>query len=207
MKPVVKEKSVLAAFKELNRPVFTTSELVKITRKTPSTVVQTLNYLKDEGVIIKIYRGIWAQAGSDSLSPYVVVPFLFPRGYVSFLTALNLYGIIEQIPRVVMIASTMHSRVVKTAIGVYSVHRIAPSFFCGYNWYKNQGHFLIAEPEKALIDCLYISAYKKKQFGYFPELHFPPEFSFKRAEQWIKKIPRGQIRIYVQKKLNVLISQ
>ena len=134
----------------------------------------------------------------------IVIPFLFPqhRVYVSFISALHLYGIIEQIPQVMTLASTMHTKIITTKIGTFSVHRIAPSFFDGFVWYKNEGNFLIAEPEKALIDCLYLSAYKRKQFGYFPELHFSSSFSFKKARMWIKRIPNPKIRLYTQKKLD-----
>ena len=63
------------------------------------------------------------------------------------------------------------------------------------------GSFLIAEPEKALVDSLYISAYKGKRYGRFPELHFPKTFSFKKVKEWINKIPSQTTREYVRKRL------
>lgn len=127
------------------------------------------------------------------------------RAYVSFLSALHLYGIIEQIPQVVTIASTAHTKILTTKIGTFSVHRIAPSFFTGFNWYQKTGNFLIAEPEKALVDCIYLSARRKKQFGYFPELHFPETFSFKKVREWVEKIPSPKISVYVRKKFESII--
>ncbi|PIW68635.1 MAG: hypothetical protein COW10_01435, partial [Candidatus Omnitrophica bacterium CG12_big_fil_rev_8_21_14_0_65_42_8] len=62
------------------------------------------------------------------------------------------------------------------------------------------------EPEKALVDSIYLSACKKKQFAYFPELHFPKSFSFKKAKEWTKKIPNTKISSYVQKKLNRILG-
>jgi hypothetical protein len=131
---------------------------------------------------------------------------LFPRQrvYVSFISALHLHGIVEQIPQVITLASTAHTTVLCTKAGVFSVHQISPAFFDGFDWYKGEGKFLIAEPEKALIDSLYLSSRKKKQFGSFPELEFPPVFSFKRAEQWAKRIPQKKIRQYVTEKLQIL---
>lgn len=195
---------ILAFIKKLNRAVFTTYELSIISGKSLSATTQALNFLQKHGVVFKIYRGVWAEVTNKPLSPYIVIPFLFPqhRVYVSFISALHLYGIIEQIPQVMTLASTMHTKMITTKIGTFSVHRIAPSFFDGFVWYKNEGNFLIAEPEKALIDCLYLSAYKRKQFGYFPELHFSNSFSFKEARMWIKRIPNPKIRLYAQKKLD-----
>ena len=48
--------------------------------------------------------------------------------------------------------------------------------------------FLIADP-KGVIDSLYLSS-RKKNNSHFPELHFPKEFSFKKALRWVEHIPR-----------------
>ncbi|MCM8787258.1 MAG: hypothetical protein NC935_04305 [Candidatus Omnitrophica bacterium] len=196
-------QSMLVFIKKLNRPIFTTYELSSISGKSSSCVTQALNFLERQGLIFKIYHGIWAQTQDFRLSPYSAISFLFPhqRVYVSFLSALHLYGIIEQIPQIITLASTGHTKKIQTKIATFSLHRIAPSFFDGFNWYKGEGSFLIAEPEKALVDCLYLSAYKKKQFGYFPELHFPKSFSFRKAKNWVKKIKNSKIATYVEKKL------
>jgi len=196
-------KSVLFYIKKLNRRVFTTSELSTISGKSSSTVTQALNFLQEQGVVLRIYRGIWAEVTDKPISPYMVIPFLFPkhRTYVSFISALHIYDIIEQIPQVITLASTIHTKTIITKIGTFSIHRITPSFFAGFDWYKKKSNFLIAEPEKALIDCLYLSGCKKKQFGYFPELHFPKTFSFKKAKMWAEKIPNNKIKIYAQKRL------
>ena len=203
------EKSVLAAIKQLKRPVFRTSEIAVCCGKTLSNTTQTLNYLEKEGVIFKITRGIWGlDIGRNKLSPYSIIPFLLPgnRAYVSFISALHLYGIIEQIPQAITLASTIHTRTIKTKVCTFFVHKITPSFFKGFDWYMGRGDFLIAEPEKALIDCLYLSARKKRQFGYFPELHFPKTFSFQKARYWVDEIHDAKIHFSVQEKLKALLK-
>ena len=204
MAKIVEQKSILSYIKMLRRPIFTTFELATISGKSLSTTTQALNYLQRQGVIFKIYRGVWGEVGSDRISAYTVIPFLFPRtrAYVSFISALHLHGIIEQIPQVITLASTTHTKTIKTSIATYAVHRIAPLFFDGFTWYKGTESFLIAEPEKALVDSLYLSARKIKQFRYFPELHFPKSFSFRKAQKWVRRIADSRIRVYVQKKLD-----
>ncbi len=206
---MVEQKSILSYIKMLRRPVFTTFELATISGKSLSTTTQALNYLQSQGVIFKIYRGVWGEVGSDHISAYTVIPFLFPRtrAYVSFISALHLHGIIEQIPQVITLASTTHTKTIKTSIATYVVHRIAPSFFDGFAWYKGTERFLIAEPEKALVDSLYLSGRKIKQFSHFPELHFSKSFSFKRAQKWIRRIDDPGIRVYVQKKLDEIARE
>ena len=196
------KQSIMSSIKELNRPIFRTQELAVLSGKSLSNTTQSLNFLEKQELIFKVYRGLWAEVGNKDLGLYTIIPFLFSthRVYVSFISALHLYGIIEQIPQVVTLASTAHTKTIHTRIGIFSIHRIAPSFFKGFDWYRGEGSFLIAEPEKALIDCLYLSACKKKQFSYFPELHFPESFSFKKAKEWAKNIPDPKIRSHVQKK-------
>ena len=205
----VKKQSILHFIKKINRSIFTTAELSAISGKSLSTTVQALNSLQKQGAVLKIYQGIWGEVTAKPLSPYSVIPFLFPRhrAYVSFISALHLYGIIEQIPQIITLASVIHTKTIVTKLGVFSVHQIKPSFFDGFGWYKNEGDFLIAEPEKALIDCLYLAGYKKKQFANFPELYFPKTFSFKKAKEWIKKIPNPKIRSYAQQKLITIEKQ
>ena len=192
--------------KKLKRGVFTTHEAASISGKSDSTVVQSMNRLARQGLFSKIYCGVWAEPGSQGLSPFEIIPYLFPRQrvYVSFVTALHLHGIIEQIPQVITLASSSHTRSIHTKAGVFSVHQMAPALFDGFDWYKKEGGFLIAEPEKALIDSLYLSSRKKKQYGHFPELHFSQEFSFKKATSWVKRIPEKKIRLYVLKKFETL---
>jgi len=202
-------QSVLVSIKQLGRPVWTTREIAVLSSSSLSNVTQGLNFLARQGLIFKVYRGVWAEAGNESLTPYSVIPLLFPRhrAYVSFISALHLHGIIEQIPQIITLASTVHTKTIHTKVGIFSIHQIAPSFFDGFNWYRGSGDFLIAEPEKALIDALYLSARKKKQFRYFPELHFSKSFSTNRAKHWVSKIPGSKIRSCVKARLNALLEQ
>ena len=197
------KKSILTFTKELNRPVFTTREAAMLSGSSLSNASKMLKTLEDKGLVLKVTRGIWAEAGNEKLSPYSVIPLLLAknRAYVSFISALHLHGIIEQIPQEITLASIVHTKKINTKLGIFSIHRISPPLFDGFDWYKGEGSFLIAEPEKALFDSIYLSTRKKKQFGYFPELYFPRSFSFKKAAGWIDKIPEKRIRSSVEKKL------
>ncbi len=195
--------NILVFVKRVGRPAFTTHELVTLSGRSASNVTQCLRRLVQQGLLHKIYRGIWTEATHSKISPFEILPCLLPRHrvYVSFITALHLHGIVEQIPQVVTLASPSHAKMLRTQAGVFSVHQIAPGFFDGFDWYKGEGSFLIATPEKALVDSLYLSSRKKKQFGSFPELRFPKNFSFKKAHQWVQRISEQKIRQHVLEKL------
>jgi predicted transcriptional regulator of viral defense system len=204
---VEKDNRSLAGYiKELDKPFFTTNEISAFSGKSPSTVSQTLKYLEREKIVFKVFRGIWAETGHKKLSPYSVIPLLLPghRGYASFTSALHMHGIIEQIPQEITVASTDHTKKIKTA--VVDIHRLTPGFFKGFGWYKGSGDFLIAEPEKALVDSLYLSSCRKKSFGYFPELEIKENFSKRRAEQWVSEIPNQKLRVCVGEKLKRVLA-
>ena len=194
---------VLKYVKKLGRAVFTTREVYAVSGKSLSSVVQGLNYQTKNGVLVKIRRGVWAEPSTDPMSPFGIIPFLAPgqRTYLSFISALHLHGIIEQIPQTISCASLAHTHVSITAVGIFSIHRIAPDFFFGFDWHKQTGDFLVAAPEKALLDCLYLSAKKGNRFKYFPELNFPPSFSFSKARRWSGMIKDARLRKFVIERL------
>lgn len=188
--------SIIKYIKQLNRSVFTTREISDLSRKSPSAVTQSLNLMCRQGIVKKLYRGIWAEVTNGKIGPFMLVPHLFRarRAYVSFLSALHLHGIVDQIPQSITLASTTHTKKIKTALGTFIVHKISPEYFWGFDWYKGTENFLLAEPEKALADCLYLSTRKKKQYGYFPVLNIAKPFSIQKTEMYIKRIPDKNAR-------------
>ena len=120
-------RHIMSFIKKLGQPVFTTHELTTICGKSASTIIQCLNRLEQQGLLIKMYRGVWAQPQPRRISAFEIIPHLFPRQrvYVSFISALNLHGIVEQIPQVITLASTSHTRTIRTQAGVFSTPPLA----------------------------------------------------------------------------------
>lgn len=196
-------KTLIAHIMGLGLPVFSARELSAAAGRSPSTVSQGLAFLAGQGLVVKVAHGVWAVGGALP-GPYAVIAHILPRqrAYVSFTSALHLHGIIEQIPQQVTLASVAHSREIRTAAGVFAVHHLAPSFFSGFAWSRGAESFLLAEPEKALVDCLYVSAFRKRQFSHFPELRFPENFSFKKAYGWIAAIKSRAAAVHARKQLD-----
>lgn len=195
---------ILKYVKQLKRRIFTTRELYAISGKSLSSTVQCLNRLSKQGALIKIRRGVWAEQLTDPISLFHAIPYLAPnqRIYLSFTSALHLHGIIEQIPQIITCASLSHTQTIKTSLGSYAIHKISSDFFFGFDWYKQTGDFLVAEPEKALLDCLYLSGRKGRQFSYFPELDFPKSFSFDKAKEWARRIKSTWLQKHVLNRLD-----
>lgn len=181
-------------------PVFTTSEVAEIAGMSPSNASRDLAKLEAERMIARVRRGLWAITTHPAFSPYAVVPHLFEgdeEGYVSLLSALNLHGMIHQIPRVVQVVTTMQRPRLETPVGTYEFHQIQQKLFGGFGPYRSTGNFDIATPEKALFDTLYLSARKGRRFSYLPETELPDSFSPAGMEEWIARVDHEPLRIAI----------
>jgi predicted transcriptional regulator of viral defense system len=186
--------SIIQVIYEIGRLVFTTREVAGIRGASISSSVQILERLEEQGIVKKIIQGVWAVTRDKRFSPFFVIPHLFQnhRAYLSFISALHAHGVISQIPQVITVASTAHSKKIRTPVGTYLVHRISPEFFDGFDW--NEGKdYLIASPEKAFVDCLYLASRKRRQYAQFPELDLS-NVNYKKVMEWIEKIRDTRIR-------------
>ena len=76
--------------------------------------------------------------------------------YVSFKTALSYHGVIEECPYNLMCATLRDDFVLRCSLGLIEFIRVDEDCFFGYTeWTDPLGNpFLIAEPEKALLDWI-----------------------------------------------------
>lgn len=178
-------------------PVFATSAVAELTGSTVSNVSRDLGKLEEEGMITRIRRGVWAVVQHPDFSAYSVVPHLFEgerAGYVSLFSALNLHGMIDQIPQVVQVMTTQQRSKLRTPFGTYEFHQIQAELFGGFGPYRSMGNFDIATPEKALFDTMYLSARKGRRFTHMPEIEMPTGFSPTAVEEWISRIRHHPLR-------------
>lgn len=186
---------------ELGRLVFTTREIADLAGSSVGSTTQNLNRLAARDIIAKITKGVWGLTRDKRFSPMLIIPYLVPSGraYLSFVSALHYHGIIGQIPQVITVASNMHSKVVKTSAGTFEFHQLSPDFFDGFEWHGEKD-YLIATPEKAFVDCLYLANRKGKRFAHFPELDLDL-LDINKLERWTKKIRNEKLRKAVEKSI------
>ena len=199
-------QTVPQALARIGRTVFTTREVAALREGSMSATTQVLGRMERDGLVTRAARGIWCTPTDPRFTPFaLVVPLAGShRAYVSFVSALHLHGVIEQIPQVVYAATTGHTRTARTPVTTVSFHRIDPRLFDGFEWYGGGERFLVATPEKALVDCLYLSSRKGRRFGRFPELDLGGKFGMRRAKAWVRRIPDARIRGHVANKLRAL---
>lgn len=192
-----------AELRRFGKPVLTTEDAAVRLRVSISAASRMLGKLAGKGLVHALRRGLWAmQADIDPLvlPEYLTAPL---PAYVSLQTALYHHGMIEQIPRVVYAASLARTRRVVTSIATFSVHRLVPEFFGGYDTDLKTG-IKIATPEKALLDVLYLAAARSRLFARLPELEVPRKFDLNKCRRWIERIPAAYRRTMVARRLDAI---
>lgn len=82
---------------------------------------------------------------------------LYSPSYVSLESALSWHGFIPEGVFQVTSCSTRKTQSFETPLGSFTYRHIKPTLFFGYQLEEwNNHHFVIAEPEKTVIDYLYL---------------------------------------------------
>lgn len=181
--------------------VFTTAEVAEAAEVHLSNASTRLGELAEDGMLVRVRRGLWAMPTHPDFSPYAVVPHLFDTddaGYVSLLSALHLHGMIEQIPQAVHIMAITRRPALSTPVGRYEFHTIQPKLYEGYEPYDRTWSFQIARPEKALFDVCYLAVRRGRRFSYLPELTLPEDFDADEFGSWVDRVDYGRLQTAVR---------
>lgn len=180
----------------LNQPeavIFTTREYARMAGLSLSAASRQLGRYARQQAIVHITKGVWANTGHPYFTPLACTPYLLGKeqGYVSFLTALHLHGMLSQIPARHHIATTGHTRRLTTPVGEFDFIRLKPELMReGVEWSETKLPYPMATPEKALIDTLYISTRKNRRFAALPELELDAGgFQARRFKALFDRLP------------------
>jgi len=122
---------------------------------------QILHRLEGQRFLKRLSHGRYLLTGlqeTEALAqPLYLGTRLVEPSYVSFWSALHFHGWTEQAPRVTFIANTHHSGDRRVEPFAFRLVKLQPARFFGYELAR-QGtlEFPLAEPEKAILDSLYL---------------------------------------------------
>lgn len=164
---------MLDLFNNADFIIFTTRDFTNYSSISIPAASKRLLRLAEKKLLTRITKGLWANTSHPHFHPLACVPYLLgnEQGYVSFLSALHLHGLISQIPKTLQIATTGHARTLNSPIGRFEFLQIKPELMKqGIKWSDTHLPYLIATAEKALIDTLYLSTRKNRRFASLPEV-------------------------------------
>ena len=137
--------------------VFTPLEFSRIFQAPPHSIKYFLETQVGEGLLLRLKRGLYSLR-TDPAREQEIANRLYRPSYISFAYALSYYGIIPEMPYQITSATTKTTRMFTSNNKVFAYYTIQREAFTGYIL-KKEGNrvFLIAEPEKALVDFAYLA--------------------------------------------------
>ena len=152
--------------------------------------------------MMRITPGRWSVSGRPR--PYLIASWLtdpYPS-YVSLYTALSRRGLITQIPRTIYVVSLGRTRTVVTPVGTYSVHRLPPELFGGF---EEQEGERMATAEKAVFDTLHLARARGQRFSHLTEVQLPAGFQSAVLDDWAMRIEDQRVRSFVEGQIAELL--
>jgi predicted transcriptional regulator of viral defense system len=149
----LQERDFMRILQGLALPVFSTNDIIRILGKDENYTNLYIHRLVSRGVLNRVEKGKYCFVNEDPLK--IASNLLYPS-YISFLTALSYYNLTTQIPIEIQVVSYKQKKPLS-----YENQKIAFIKFKKNNifGFRRDDGLLIAEPEKAIVDGIYLPKY------------------------------------------------
>lgn len=148
----------------LNR--FIVFSLADIRKIEPGFYRSRLNEWQNKGYIKKIIKNyyIFSDQNIDERTLFFIANRIYPPSYVSLEMALSYYHLIPESTYGLTSITTKKTATFKTKVGDFSYRSVKPELFFGYLLADYRGQKIkLAEPEKAILDYLYLNSHLKTE--------------------------------------------
>ena len=132
-------------------------------------------------ILISIEKNKYCIAGKN-VGSFEIANFLYQPSYISLETALNYWGILPQFPFEISSVTSKKSVTKKFDGKMYAYSHISSKYF---GMFTKKDNVLIAIPEKALFDQIYLTSkgIKTVNFGEYDLKNINPEIFFGICKQ------------------------
>jgi hypothetical protein len=160
--------------KAINKPYFSKMDILLKELNAPSS---QLSLWRKKGLIVPLKRGLYCFSDEkEKLLSELVSVLLYEPSYLSMEFALSHYGFIPEMVFMNTAITTKTTRKFSNIFGAFSYRHIQPKLFFGYTVILlSFGKYLLAEPEKALLDYLYFNLGKLNNENDISELRLNNE--------------------------------
>lgn len=163
------------------RGVFSVQQLSNLIGKPKMVCNVYASRLVKKGLAVRIAKGKISFEGNE----FIIAAQLVEPSYISLNSALLFHGIIMQVQKNIECVTTKNSFRFKKLGIVY--HKISPLLFFGFKKHsQGKSYVMIAEPEKAVLDGLYLNVFSKKDL-----VEFSQKINMQKLRQLLKRF-RGR---------------
>lgn len=150
-----------------DRPFFESHEVLLLFEEPAPQVQARLSRWRRQGKLTQLRRGRYLLSEEhrrSEVADFYIANYLYRPSYVSLQSALEYHGMIPEAVGMVLSLTTLHGREWQTPAGVFRYRSIGTGRFWGYQERgvarpgndARQQRFLIAMPEKAVLDMFYL---------------------------------------------------
>lgn len=163
-----------------------------------------LSLWQKHGHIIRVRNGLYAFVEqAEKLLPEEIAGKIYGPSYISLEKALAIYGFIPEIVYSMTSVTPKTTRRFNNRFGSFTFRHLKPSLFFGYRQAKGAVKYLLAEPEKALLDFIYLNKdkiRKKEDLGSY-------RFNLKAIREVISKNRlRKYLSLFRNQKMKQLVN-
>ena len=146
-----------------------------------------------KGYLLKLKNSIYAfNKDYEKIKGEEVATALYQPSYLSLESALSSYGFIPEMVYAYVSVTAKINRTFDNKFGHFIYRHVKSELFWGYREVKTDaGRYLIAEPEKALLDYLYLNLSKINSESDFENLRF-------NEDRLSETLDRGKFSRYLQ---------
>jgi len=137
---------------QLEKPYLSVADLEKILGLKRESLYVALHRLVRSGALNRLRRGVYHFSLRPEDLPRIA-NLLYQPSYVSFESAMARYGIVSQVPYTVTFATPRRTKRMRLGDTQVEFHQVREDLFFGY---VLEQALYVAEPEKALLDQVYL---------------------------------------------------
>lgn len=152
----MKKIEALLILQKTKRNIFSLNDLKKLLRIESDNIAYVqANRLTKEGLLNRITKGVYYLKDSKP-TDFEIANFLYYPSYISLESALTYYGILIQVPQIIFSVTTKRAKKIRAVNKDFVYFHLNQRYYFDYS--KEQ-RFVIATPEKAIIDTIFFASY------------------------------------------------
>ena len=174
----------------IKTPIFSKNDIVLAGGKIYD--YQLTRWVK-KGYLLKIKNGIYIfKRDYEKIKGEEIAAAIYQPSYLSLESALSAYGLIPEIVYSYVSVTGKTNRTFDNKFGHFIYRHLKTELFWGYREVRtSSGWYLIAEPEKAILDYLYLNLSKINSESDFENLRF-------NEDRLCETLNRGKFLQYLQ---------
>jgi len=139
--------------------LFSTGDLLQLTEQRKDVLLVELTRLVKSGTIERTARG-WYSNPFYPPTPEETAMVLRHPSYISMEYALSFHSVLSQSTYTTTLITTRQPYIYRRGKSVFEYHQITRGLFWGF---EKMDNFYMAEPEKALLDLIYIRLVRNRE--------------------------------------------